>query len=161
MYMNIYWYRYILPSTWLQAIFPKRRFHTFWEQIHFKAGVGVPLTQEAYVGNVTKDYISDPVAFRKEYRAALTDLASLLDTNENCLIEKDEVEKGLLKQPGYNSTVSKNLLKNYYVYNNSNSGPIKVFIDAWLQFRTNEHRIWDDPVQDTLKSMEEAHENIF
>ena len=129
-----------------------------WDQIHFKAGPGIPLTQADYVGNLTQEYRADPAAFEREFRAAFKELAQLFDTNDNFLIEKEEIKRGVLRRLGHNETVSQ--MKYFDVYKQPNGVPFNDFVEAWVQFRTNDfHSGWEDPVQETLETMDEIREN--
>ena len=71
----------------------------------FRAGVGVGLTKSAFVGNITEAYRKDPVAFKKEIRAAIKDGMSMFDTNLDCLIEKEEFLHGF-QDIGRNNVVA-------------------------------------------------------
>ena len=129
-----------------------------WEQTIFKAGPGVPLTQTAFVGNLTEAYRSDPAAFMRESRAGFKEIASLFDMNQNCLIEKGEIRMGELQSLGHNKSVSK--MRYFDVYKKPNGIPYEVFVDAWVQFKTNDSGMWDDPVQETLNNVEEVKSNV-
>ena len=133
----------------LQAIFPRRRLQTVWERINLVAGPDIPLTKETYLGNLTQAYMADLVEFERETRAAIMELASLFDTNGNCVIEKNEIRIGVLSRLGHNRTISK--MRYFDVYRRPSGVPIQMFVDAWTQFRTLLSIALEDPVQETIE----------
>ena len=78
---------------------------TAWEPFDFSAGVGISLSRSAYIGNTTKVFLTDLDAFEERDTAAYRELVPLLDTDMNCFLEKDEVDKEFFQyaRPQHNS----------------------------------------------------------
>ena len=124
------------------------QFQTAWEQLDFSAGVGIPLSRSAYIGNTTKVYLTDRDAFKKSVAAAYRDLVPLLDTDMNCLLERDEVDKGDFNMLGHNTTISES--EYFDVYRTTQGVPVKDVVEAWYRFRTNTKATEHDTVADIL-----------
>ena len=51
-------------------------------------------------------------------------------------------------------------MKYFDAYKRPNGVPLDVFVDVWVQFRTNHVRVANDPVQETLETVEEVRKTF-
>ena len=123
-----------LTIIFFQAVFPKRRLQTVWEQIVFRAGTGVALDVSHFVDKVTETYNRDKVAFTKEIRAAYRSFYPIFDTNLNCRIDEHEY---LLGMEAFNANNKVEELK-YFRSLDASSGGVSLndLVTAWTDFQT-------------------------
>ena len=115
--------------------------------------MGIGLTKSAFVGNVTKKYLEDPTAFRKEIVAAYKDIIQMYDMNTDCLIEGDEFVHAF-QDLGRNNMAADMA---YFRFLKKPRGfPVSQMIKAWVQFHTNEDRVKHDIVTEPVKKLIES-----
>ena len=117
-----------------QAVFPKRRLQTFWEQIVFRDGKGVALNATRFVHAVAEVYDSDKEAFRREIKAAYRSFMPIFDKNLDCMFDKNEFLLGM-QIFNFNNSVATEL-KYFKSLNVSNGVPLSNMINAWVDFQT-------------------------
>ena len=105
----------------------------------------------------TQAYERNPDAYRLEIRAAYTDLTYLFDANMNNMMEMEEHVR-LCKAFGHTSNVG-DMASFRVAFNNSESVPLSVAINAWLRFRTNTMTTTEtDTIDEAIKTA--LHEEL-
>ena len=137
-----------------QAALPIRRLHTVWEQLVFGGNIRT-LSKSDFVDMSTRDYIADPRAYRRKFKAGYKDLMSLSDVNKDNRIDVDEHARFLKVLDHKNN--ANDMASFWMAYKTSGGVPLDTVVDAWLQFlssntTTTKNDTIDSAIKIALKS---------
>ena len=127
-----------------------------WKQLPFRGEIR-PLTKFEYVTGLTQAYEENPEAYTREIHAGFKDFFSLIDANMNNMLE---IEEHIRWFRVFGLTNNKSDMAAFRVaYNNTDSVPLDVAIDIWLEFRVGTTTTaTNDTIDEAIKTA--SHEEL-